>query len=47
MNDYTVTMESGHDYFVSAVNAQAAMMEAERLSRVVHGVIDTAVSVNG
>ncbi len=43
MNDYTVTMESGNDYFVSAVSAQAAMIEAERLSRVVHGVNDTAI----
>lgn len=44
MNDYTVTMESGNDYFVSAVSAQVAMIEAERLARVVHGVNDAAVS---
>lgn len=44
MSNYTVTMESGNDYFVSAVSAQAAMIEAERLALVVHGVIDTAIS---
>lgn len=46
MNDYTVTMESGNDYFLSAVSPEAAMAEAERLARVVHGVIDAAVSAN-
>jgi hypothetical protein len=44
MTNYTVTMESGNDYFVSAASPEAAMVEAERLARVVHGVIDTAIS---
>jgi hypothetical protein len=46
MNEYTVTMESGNDYFVSAESPESAMAEAERLARVVHGVIDTAISAN-
>lgn len=46
MNNYTVTMESGHDYFVAADTDQAAMAEAERLAVVVHGVMDTAVAAN-
>lgn len=43
MNNYTVTMESGNDYFLSAMSPEAAMAESERLARVVHGVNDTAL----
>lgn len=46
MTSYTVTMESGHDYFVQAESPVEAMMEAELMARLIHGVNDTALSAN-
>lgn len=46
MNRYTVVMESGHEYYVNTDSEQAARDEAERLARVVHGVLDFATSVH-
>lgn len=45
MNRYTVVMESGHEYYITADSEQAARDEAERLARVVHGVLDLSIGV--
>lgn len=43
MSNYAVVMESGEVYAVQAATSEAAMREANRLARQLHGVNDSAV----